>query len=202
MLKLHLSDPEPLLDGYLHYYSAALAHPDTLLQILLSELPWHSDSIRVYGKEHTIPRRQCWLGDTGLNYTYSGKTLQPLAWHPRLKTLNHELNQALGLANNSVLCNLYCNGQDTMGWHSDDEPELGPAPVVVSVSLGAERDFALRRKGQSRMYGKLPLAHGSVLVMNAGMQTCWQHALPRRAGIEAARINLTFRCLANPAPLF
>ncbi|WP_028293080.1 alpha-ketoglutarate-dependent dioxygenase AlkB family protein [Oceanobacter kriegii] len=195
MSMLHLHNGESLLDGELDFYPAAVIQPDPLFDILHQQLPWHSDTITVYGKEHRIPRLQCWLGDAGLAYTYSGKTLHTLPWHPVLQQLNQQLNQALGLNNNSVLCNLYRDGNDSMGWHSDDEAELGPAPVVVSMTLGAERDFALRKKGETRMFAKLPLSHGSVLVMKAGMQSRWQHALPKRAGIASARINLTFRQL-------
>ena len=196
-LALHLDAPEALLNGDLSFWPNALpgAVANVLLQQLLNELPWQTDSIVVYGKEHTIPRLQCWLGDAGLNYTYSGKTLQPLPWHPALSALCAALNRQTGQGFNSVLCNLYRDGQDAMGWHSDDEPELGDAPVIGSISLGAERDFALRPKGATRMSGKLALPHGSLLMMEAGMQSRWQHSLPRRAGVRAARINLTFRRL-------
>lgn len=194
---IQLHEGETLLAGDLDYYPQAIspAHADPLLQQLLAELPWQSDRITVYGKEHTIPRLQCWLGDSGLAYTYSGKRLQTLPWHPLLHSLAQELQNLLQRPFNSVLCNRYRNGNDGMGWHADDEPELGPAPCIVSVSLGAERDFALRRKGETRQWGKLPLAHGSLVVMNSGMQSRWQHAVPKRAGIAAERINLTFRYL-------
>ncbi|WP_221796902.1 alpha-ketoglutarate-dependent dioxygenase AlkB family protein [Oceanobacter mangrovi] len=194
---IQLDHGETLLDGLLDYYPQAICAADQLLRQLLTELPWHSDTITVYGKQHVIPRLQCWLGDPGLSYCYSGKTLSTQPWHPLLQQLNQALNQKLGLNNNSVLCNLYRDGQDVMGWHSDNEPELGAEPVIVSVSLGAIRDFALRRRGHSRMDCKLPLPHGSVLVMQAGMQRSWQHSLPRRAGISQPRINLTFRRLVT-----
>jgi len=192
---IKLEQPELLLDGLLDFYPQAVHQPQHIYQALLEQLPWQSDTITVYGKQHVIPRLQCWMGDSGLSYTYSGKTLSTLAWHPLVQKLNEEINHQLGLSNNSVLCNLYRNGQDGMGWHSDDEPELGNAPVVVSLTLGAERDFALRRKGDSRMHSKIALPHGSVLVMKAGMQSRWQHSLPKRTGVSQPRINLTFRKL-------
>lgn len=194
---IQLQDPESLLDGDLDYYPDALGigDADRLLTTLQAELPWESARITVYGKEHVIPRLQCWLGDPGLWYIYSGKRLDTLPWHPQLREMAIELQQWLGQPFNSVLCNRYRHGDDGMGWHADDEPELGQDPCIVSVSLGATRDFALRRRGETRQWGKLPLQHGSLVVMNSGMQSRWQHAVPKRAGIAAERINLTFRYL-------
>lgn len=199
---IRLQQPESLLDGDLDFYPDAIsaADADVLLRQLQQELPWASATIRVYGKEHVIPRLQCWLGDAGLAYTYSGQRMEPLPWHPRLHSMAQVLAGQLAVPFNSVLCNLYRDGTDGMGWHADNESELGTAPCIVSVSLGATRDFALRRVGESRQWGTLPLSHGSVLVMNAGMQSRWQHAVPKRAGIPSARINLTFRYL-QPEPL-
>lgn len=195
MSLIHAANPETLLEGDLDFYPDAIQNPDSLLARLLAELPWQSDTLVVYGKEHVIPRLQCWIGDDGLDYRYSGKRFRPLPWHPLLRQLQQDLQQQLGLGFNSVLCNLYRNGDDGMGWHADDEPELGPAPVIASITLGACRDFALRRVGTTRQWGKLPLNHGSLLIMNAGMQQRWQHAVPKRAGIHQPRINLTYRWL-------
>jgi alkylated DNA repair dioxygenase AlkB len=188
-----LTTADILLDGALSCYWQALTNADVLLQQLRQEIPWASQTLTVYGKTHIIPRLECWQGEPRLHYTYSGKTLSPHPWHPLLQQLASELNQQLGRRFNSVLCNLYRNGEDGMGWHADDEPELGPEPVIASITLGATRDFALRRKGETRQWGTLPLPHGSLLLMNAGMQTHWQHAIPKRAGVSAERINLTFR---------
>ena len=89
--------------------------------------------------------------------------------------------------------NRYANGQDSMGWHSDDEAELGEQPVIASLSLGATRDFALRERGATRQHSKIALSHGSLLIMHAGMQQHWQHSVPKRQGVMTPRINLTFR---------
>jgi alkylated DNA repair dioxygenase AlkB len=190
---LHLSSAETLLDGLLDFYPQAVNEPDKLLRELLHSVPWSQGSILIYGREHRIPRLQCWIADNGLDYTYSGKQLPITPWQPLLSTIRSELNRDFNLQLNSVLCNLYRNGQDSMGWHSDDEKELGEKPGIISITLGAERDFALRRTGSSRQAGKIALPSGSLLYMKPGMQTLWQHAVPRRAGITQPRINLTFR---------
>lgn len=191
--------PQSLLDGDLDFYPGAIADSRQLFQQLLATVPWQQGFITLYGRRHCIPRLQAWIGDPGLTYRYSGESLTPLPWNEPLQQLCTELNRHFGLQLNSVLCNLYRHGQDSMGWHSDDEAELGPAPRILSLTLGCERDFALRRRGSSRQYGVLALPDGSLLDMKPGMQSRWQHALPRRQRLHEARINLTFRELLAPS---
>ena len=169
------------------------AEAEQLLAELLDNLPWQQPSVRLFGKSHPVPRLQSWHGDPGTGYRYSGLELQPEPWTPSLSRLRDRVSELSGRAFNSVLVNLYRDGQDSMGWHADDEPELGPAPWVASVSLGARRDFALRRKGSSRTWRSLPLEHNSLLLMPPAMQRRWQHALPKRARVTEPRVNLTFR---------
>lgn len=197
MWRLRPEPPEILLDGLLHYYPSLFdpLQADILYQQLLQEIPWQEGRAFIYGREHVIPRLQSWHGEPGISYTYSGKTLVANAWTPTLASLCQLLNQHLDLHLNAVLCNLYRNGHDCMGWHADDEKELGDNPQILSISLGAERDFALRPKGSNRQSGILRLASGSLLDMRPGMQKHWQHSLPKRAGIQQPRINLTFRTL-------
>ncbi len=190
---LSLSQTETLLDGLLDFYPQAIRHNQALLAQLRQTLPWSQDSVFLYGRTHRIPRLQCWIADPGVEYSYSGKQLINHPWPETLNRLRDELNKAFGLQLNSVLCNLYRDGQDSMGWHSDDEPELGPDPGIISVTLGAERDFSLRLKGTTRQNSKLALPDGSLLYMKPGMQRRWEHAVPKRAGVSSARINLTFR---------
>lgn len=166
-----------------------------LEQQLSAELDWHQGDVKVFGRWHKIPRLQAWHGDPDIRYRYSGKTLQAVPWTPVLDNLRSEL-QKLGITTNAVLANLYRDGNDKMGWHSDNEPELGEQPVIASVSLGAERDFLLRhRKLQDKF--KLTLKHGSLLVMCGDTQRYWQHSLPVRKKVSARRINLTFRRLCD-----
>jgi len=190
---LRLNEPEQLLDGLLDLYPQAITAPQLCFDELTQTLPWTQGTVRIYGRQHLIPRLQCWIADPGLDYTYSGEVLPISDWTPLLQRLRDELNESFSLRLNSVLCNLYRDGQDAMGWHSDDEPELGAQPGIISITLGAERDFALRPKGSNRQSGKLALPDGALLYMKPGMQNKWQHAVPRRAGIKSARINLTFR---------
>ena len=121
-------------------------------------------------------------------------------WPDWFEPLLDRINQACDARFNGCLLNLYRNGEDRMGWHADDEPELGPQPVIASISLGAARDFRLRRKDRSTAPFNLRLAHGSLLCMGGDTQAHWQHSLPRRTRVTTPRINLTFRrVLAQPA---
>lgn len=189
------SQCEMLLDDMLHYYPNAFAPKcaDALLNALLEEVPWQTSQVHIYGKTHSIPRLESWHGDANAQYRYSGKILAPKPWTKTLLQLKDLLNDRFNTRLNSVLCNLYRDGNDHMGWHSDDEPELGPAPRILSLSLGAERDFALRKRGDGKQWGKLPLSHGSLLDMRPPMQSYWQHSVPTRKKLNGARINLTFR---------
>jgi alkylated DNA repair dioxygenase AlkB len=170
---------------------------DRYLQQLLNEIEWRQDLIRLYGREHRIPRQHQWYADSGVSYHWSGINMQPLNWIPPLTRLRDDLREKTGFAFNSVLANLYRDGNDSMGWHSDDEQELGVEPVIASISLGAERDFHLRRKdrGTGGRARSISLPHGSLLLMCGASQRDWQHALPKRRRISKPRINLTFRLI-------
>ncbi|WP_115717483.1 alpha-ketoglutarate-dependent dioxygenase AlkB family protein [Gallaecimonas mangrovi] len=159
---------------------------------LLSELDWAQPELTVFGKNHPIPRMQSWLGDPAAHYTYSSRAFAPHPWHPLLKEWALALSAFLNQPFNSVLANYYRDGNDKMGWHSDDEAELGPAPVIAMVSLGAERELAFRTRTNSQSF-KVSLPSGSLLVMGAGLQQRWQHGLPSRARVSTGRISLTFR---------
>lgn len=168
------------------------AKADQLMQTLLEEIPWRQDRIRLFGREHLIPRLQAFQSDPGIHYTYSGLRLAGDDWHPALADLKQRLEQACNARFNALLLNLYRDGQDAMGWHADNERELGHNPVIASISLGAERRFRLRHN-QSRDTHTLPLAHGSLLLMAGPTQHHWQHSLPRSKPCQQPRINLTFR---------
>jgi alkylated DNA repair dioxygenase AlkB len=126
-------------------------------------------------------------------YTYSGTTFAPNAFTPSLLQIKTDIESFTESKFNSVLANLYRNGQDSMGWHSDDEPELGSNPIIASLSLGEERVFKLRHRKDKTLKMDVPLPHGSLLVMSGAMQHQWQHALPKSARAMSPRINLTFR---------
>lgn len=200
-MNLHLNcerETIELPDGsQLHYYPHYFAaQADVLFKALREEIAWRADTITVYGRQIAIPRLQAWYGEPQAIYQYSGLPLEPLAWTPVLKEVKLAVEQGCDVPFNSVLANLYRHGADSVSWHSDDEPELGPQPVVASVSFGAQRRFQLRPK--SKQQGRkdvlnLSLGHGSLLLMNPGVQHYWRHQVPKTRQKVAARINLTFR---------
>ena len=163
-------------------------------ETLTQGVPWRQDSIRLFGKEFLQPRLVAWYGDPGAAYTYSGLTLEPLPWIPILQEIRGRVEEACSASFNSVLLNLYRNGADSMGWHSDDEPELGPHPLIASVSLGGERKFHFRHRTDKEMPRiHLVLTTGSLLIMKGTTQQYWQHQIPKTRKEVAPRINLTFR---------
>ena len=166
---------------------------DSLLKELLREVPWQQSEIRLYGRSVLEPRLSCWMGDPEAVYRYSGTVFTPKPWIAPVIRLMREVEDCCGHRFNSVLLNYYRDGRDAMGWHSDDEPELGRRPVIASVSLGAERRFLLREKHQGARSLGLNLGHGSLLLMHGDLQERCQHALPRTAKDIGARVNLTFR---------
>jgi alkylated DNA repair dioxygenase AlkB len=168
-----------------------------LLERLWTDLQWQQKAIRLFGREVMQPRLICWQSDPGLTYTYSGLSLRPSCWHPALEGLRSRLQLEWGLEFNSVLGNAYRDGQDSMGWHADDEPELGQDPVIASVSLGAARNFRWREKIGKRSGGMI-LESGSLLVLSAAFQQRFQHSIPKTARKTDLRINLTFRKILPP----
>lgn len=169
---------------------------DGVLSALSAEIPWEQHRVRLYGREFASPRLSCWVGDPGARYTYSRTCFEPRPWTPVLTGLKAKVEQACGSRFNSVLANLYRDGSDGMGWHSDDEPELGPEPVIASLSLGGVRGFALRDRAERRQQVKLDLLHGSLLLMAGQTQALYQHAVPKSRRALRPRLNLTFRRIA------
>ena len=174
------------------------ARADDRLQDWVDELPLRADRFSIFGRSVAVPRLVAWVGDPGCRYRYSGQTYEPAAWTPRLTRLRRLLSKRVGLAWNGVLANYYRDGRDSVGWHADDERELGPAPddvAIASLSLGAVRRFRMRPKcGEGGRELRLP--HGSLLVMRGLTQRHWQHCLPKtRAGV-GPRLNLSFRVVS------
>jgi alkylated DNA repair dioxygenase AlkB len=161
----------------------------------LSKIRWRQENIKLFGKTVPQPRLIAWYGDPGIEYAYSGLKLKALPWSDELKQIRDQAQSAAQHRFNSVLMNLYRNGRDSMGWHSDDEPELGPDPVVASVSLGAERFLHFKSRSKPACRSKILLEDGSLLVMAAGHQCRWRHQLPQVRREIGVRINLTFRSI-------
>jgi alkylated DNA repair dioxygenase AlkB len=161
---------------------------DALFAELRAATPWQREA----GRGRPFPRLTAWYADPGLTYSYSGVTHRALAWTPTLQEIRRRVEEASGAPFNSLLLNLYRDGRDSIGFHSDDEPELGVNPVIASVSLGAVRQFVLKHK-KSKERLAFRLAHGSLMVMGGACQHHWIHGIPKTAEEVCERINLTFR---------
>ncbi|GGD48722.1 alkylated DNA repair protein [Lacimicrobium alkaliphilum] len=183
-----------MADAELTYVADFLpaSEADSLLAVLQGTLAWRQDSIRIYGREVKIPRLQAWYGDMEASYKYSGLDMHPIPWTQALLDVKHACEQQSNSKFNAVLANYYRNGADGMGWHSDDEPELGSNPVIASVSLGQSRNMDFRHRQSGEKY-RIELGHGSLLIMAGPTQQYWQHAVPKSRKALNERINLTFR---------
>lgn len=170
---------------------------ESMAQRLLSQLDWQQPEIQIYGRRHKTPRMVCFYGDNNVIYRYSGLSHRALGWPPELKQMRDRLHRDWGLRFNAVLCNAYRDGQDRMGWHSDNEAELGDDPTLASISLGAARRFSWREIQTSGFGPSRPmqLPGGSLLWMGRGLQTKWQHGLPQQKSCRQLRVNLTFRLI-------
>lgn len=195
------ADPLPALaDAELDYLpgwvDAAVA--DAWLAVLAGETPWQQPELFIHGRCHRVPRLTAWYGEPEARYRYSGQVHEPLPWTPLLDEIRQRVVTAVGQPLNAVLLNYYRDGQDSMGWHSDAEAELGRNPLIASLNLGGARRFDLRRIGGSRIGHSLELQHGSLLVMRGPTQHHWQHQVAKTRRSCAPRLNLTFRLIRFP----
>jgi alkylated DNA repair dioxygenase AlkB len=181
----------PLRDGGTLLYDESFLDQeaaDALFDCLRRETPWKQE----VGRGRPFPRLTAWYADPGLSYSYSGVTHHALEWTPALGEVRRHVEAVAQAEFNSLLLNLYRDGRDSIGFHTDAEPELGLNPVVASVSLGAVREFILKHK-TAREKRKFRLAHGSLLVMGGTCQHFWLHGVPKTDEEVGERINLTFR---------
>ena len=170
-----------------------------LLADLILKTPWRSEEVTVWGKKHLQPRLIAWYGDEGQNYTYSGISMNPLPWTQTLSELRMLVESTCHQQFNSVLLNYYRDGRDSMGFHSDDEPELGPRPTIASLSLGESRVFAFKRKGRpDAKIVNIELVSGSLLLMKGDTQRNWKHGIAKSSKPLGPRVNLTFRKIEAP----
>jgi alkylated DNA repair dioxygenase AlkB len=189
-----LPQAELLLDPAFLAPDAAAA----LLAELTTTIAWRQEPIKLFGKEIMQPRLTAWHGDPTARYAYSGLALEPQPWTPTLHHLRQQVEAATQTQFNSVLLNFYRSGQDSMGWHADNEPELGPTPAIASVSLGATRRFRLRPRNPEVIVHEtvtMELLSGSLLLMRGTTQQHWLHAVPKTTRPTAPRLNLTFRMI-------
>lgn len=165
-----------------------------LLQQFIETTPWRAEEITVWGKRHLQPRLIAWYGDPGRKYTYSGISMEPLPWSQTLAELRELVEVTCDESFNSVLLNYYRNERDSMGLHSDDEIELGPRPVIASLSLGESRVLTFKHKRKLDLAPiQLPLESGSLLMMKGETQRNWKHGIAKSTKSLGPRVNLTFR---------
>ncbi len=161
---------------------------------LTNDIKWKREKIRMWGREIITKKRIAWYADEGKSYTYSGSTFHPEQWNELLLEIKKYVEHYIKFQFNSVLLNEYPNGKVGMGWHSDDERELGIDPIIASLSFGANRDFIFKHKTDKSFENiKIHLKSGSLLLMLGSTQHHWKHSLPKRLKVREPRINLTFR---------
>lgn len=166
-----------------------------LIPILKDTINWNQETIQMYGKLLNTPRLTAWYGDNSKTYAFSGKKYEPYAWTKELLSIKARVDAACGITFNSVLLNLYRNGNDSVAWHADDEPELGINPLIASVSFGQLRRFDVRHKQDHKIKYSIELENGSLLIMKGDLQHKWEHQIPKSTKAMKERINLTFRVI-------
>jgi len=185
--------PMPDAEVILHRNAFKSEESNQLYFELYSTIDWKQEFAVLFNRSIALPRLTAWYGDSGKAYTYSNITMEPRPWNSVLIAVKERVEAISYTRFNSVLLNLYRNGQDSVGWHSDDEPELGKKPVIASVSFGTSRRFVFRHKHQKNSKLAMELTHGSLLIMRGPTQHFWQHQIPKTSRVVQPRINLTFR---------
>lgn len=187
----------PLQNAEITYYPNFFSKEESNIYFdtFLNEIDWQQDDIKVFGKTYPQPRLTALFGTDGKSYSYSNITMHPLPYTSELLEIQKNIASKTKEKFNTILLNLYRNGRDSNGWHSDDEKELGNNPIIASVSFGAQRYFHFKSKEDSKSTFKLSLSHGSLLLMAGKTQHYWYHQIPKSKSITDPRINLTFRNL-------
>jgi alkylated DNA repair dioxygenase AlkB len=178
-------------------YENFFAEPEScaFLKDLTEKVPWQQEPIKMFGKEVMQPRLTCWFSDPGLNYSYSGITMKSHHWISPLPEIKSRIETLAGVKFTGALLNYYRDGQDSMGWHRDNEKELGRNPVIGSVSLGGTRIFQFRDHLTKKKLVSLELTNGSFLLMSGESQQFWEHRIPKKSGSAVPRLNITFRVI-------
>lgn len=185
--------PEELLEYTEHFIP--IEEAAALKDLLLHTAPWKQTSQKIYDKVVDTPRLTAWYGEEGKTYQLGGNPVKITPWTPELLSLKQRIEQTTGHHFNSVLLNLYRDGNDSVAWHRDKESELGNRPVIASVSLGQARNFDFRRVDNHKQKYSLSLGHGSLLLMKGDLQVHWEHRIAKSVKRMEPRINLTFRLI-------
>lgn len=185
------------IDGEMYFYPNYFCTNESAMyfKYLLTDIAWQQEQIKLFGKWLMQPRLSAWHGDKGKLYTYSGITLEPERWTNELLQIKYKIEKLNSIEFNSALLNLYRNGEDSMGWHRDNEKELGQQPIIGSVNFGASRKFCLQHIKIKDLKITLNLTDGSYLHMQGDTQKYWKHCIPKENNCSNPRINLTFRII-------
>lgn len=186
-------------DGEVYFYPAffSAGEQDILFETLVTSIAWKQEPVRIMGREIMQPRLTAWYGDRGKSYSYTGITMHPQEWAPALLEIKARVTAVTGHTFNSALLNFYRDGNDSMGWHQDNEKELGANPVIASLSFGAERNFLLKHAKDKNLREKILLTPGSLLLMKGTTQHHWYHSIPKTTKVTTGRINITFRTIVG-----
>ena len=189
-------------DGQVNDLGVVLNDANALYNNLLTELPWQSDIVTLFGKTHVTTRQIVWMGDHDVSYYYSGQTRRAIPWTKQMLHVKRHIEQQLSSSGinvdfNSCLLNYYPSGEDGMGYHADDEKELGAQPIIASLSLGARRKFVFKhktiRQKNKPVKVELYLESGQLIVMHGDTQDFWKHTIAKTKTVKSGRISLTFR---------
>lgn len=190
--KLDLKIPDGKITFYEGFFN--MKESQELMNTLIQTIEWSQDEVVVFGKKHKIPRLNAWYGDEGKVMKYSGLTLQPKSWTKELTEIKNRIEIQTRFEFNSCLLNYYRDGKDGMGWHQDNEKELGINPVIASVTFGQSRPFQLKHINKPEIKKiDIALSNGSLLIMAGETQHYWKHQIPKTSRKVTERINLTFR---------
>ncbi len=194
---IHNNITTELKDGEILYDKNFLSSVEAsrYFKILRNETAWQQDQIKVFGKVYDQPRLTALYANNNFPYSYSNITMYPSPFSATLLEIKEKVEQQLKKEFTTCLLNLYRHGQDSNGWHADNEKELGKNPIIASVSLGAERMFHMKHRTDNSQKIKINLIHGSLLVMSGSTQHYWLHQIPKTKKHVEERINLTFRIL-------
>ncbi|WP_198332743.1 alpha-ketoglutarate-dependent dioxygenase AlkB family protein [Psychrobacter aquimaris] len=189
-------------DGQVNDLGVVINDANALYDNLLTELPWQPDIVTLFGKTHVTTRQIVWMGGSDVSYHYSGQTRRAIPWSKQILHVKQHIEQQLlshgiNVDFNSCLLNYYPSGADGMGYHADDEKQLGTKPIIASLSLGATRKFVFKhktiRQKKKPVKVELYLESGQLIVMHGDTQDFWKHTITKTKTVASGRISLTFR---------
>ncbi|WP_299126037.1 alpha-ketoglutarate-dependent dioxygenase AlkB [uncultured Winogradskyella sp.] len=170
---------------------------NSYFKIIETKTNWQHDDITVFGKTYKQPRLTALFGESNQPYSYSNIVMYPKPFTQTLQTIKNKVEDLSNYNFNTLLINLYRDGNDSNGWHADNEKELGENPEIASVSFGEARPFHFKHRFLKDQRHKLTLEHGSLLIMKGEMQHFWIHQIAKTKKQIKPRINLTFRSLLD-----